>query len=66
MNFGPYDPVGDAEYQLDHLTMKDGQRITKYVVKFNQIMTQVWGYGEGTTSSVGLDTKIQMKKHLDY
>ena len=27
-NFGPHDPVRDAEHQLDHLSMKDGQRIT--------------------------------------
>ena len=46
-NFGPHDPVGDVEHQLDHLTMKDGQRITKYVVEFNRIVMQVWGYGEG-------------------
>ena len=46
MNFGPHNPVEDVEHQLDHLTMKDSQRITKYMVKFNQIMTQVWGYGE--------------------
>ena len=47
MNFGLYNPVRDVEHQLDHLTMKDGQRITKYVVEFNRIATQVWGYGEG-------------------
>ena len=47
MNFGLHDPVGDAEHQLDHLTMKDGQHITKYMVKFNQIATQVWSYREG-------------------
>ena len=47
MNFGLHDPVGDVEHQLDHLTMKDGQHITKYMVKFNWIMTQVWSYGEG-------------------
>ena len=46
MNFDPHDPVRDAEHQLDHPTMKDGQHITKYVVKFNQIVTQVLGYGE--------------------
>ena len=46
MNFGLYDPVRDAEHQLDHLTMKDGQCITKYMVEFNQIAMQVWGYGE--------------------
>ena len=47
MNFGPHDPVRDTEHQLDHLTMKDSQHITKYMVKFNQIMTQVQGYREG-------------------
>ena len=46
-NFGPHDPVGDAEHQLDHLTMTDGQRITKYVVEFNRIASQIRGYGEG-------------------
>ena len=35
MNFGLYNPVRDVEHQLNHLTMKDGQHITKYVVEFN-------------------------------
>ncbi|KIM67426.1 hypothetical protein SCLCIDRAFT_45163, partial [Scleroderma citrinum Foug A] len=26
-NFGPHDPVGDAEHQLDNLSMKEGQKI---------------------------------------
>jgi hypothetical protein len=46
-NFGPHDPVGDAEHQLDHLSMKDGQHINKYVMEFNRIASQVQGYGEG-------------------
>ena len=46
MNFGLYDSVGDIEHQLDHLTIKDGQCIIKYMVKFNWIATQVWGYEE--------------------
>jgi hypothetical protein len=46
-NVGPHDPVGDAEHDLDHLSMKDGQRITKYVVEFNRIASQIRGYGEG-------------------
>ena len=46
-NFGPHDPVRDAEHQLDHLTMTDGQRITKYIVEFNHIASQIQGYGEG-------------------
>ena len=40
-NFGPHDLVKDVEHQLDHLFMKDGQHINKYVVKFNQIASQV-------------------------
>ena len=36
-NFGPHDPIGDAEHQLDHPSMKDGQRINKYIVEFNRI-----------------------------
>jgi hypothetical protein len=31
-NFGPHDPVGDAEHELHHLSLKDGQHMTKYVV----------------------------------
>ncbi|KIM50097.1 hypothetical protein SCLCIDRAFT_34661 [Scleroderma citrinum Foug A] len=45
--FGPHDPVADAEHQLDHLCMKDTHHINRYVVDFNQIMSQVWGYGDG-------------------
>ena len=40
-NFGPHDPIRDAEHQLDHLSMKDGQHITKYVVEFNRIASQI-------------------------
>ena len=32
-NFGLHDPVGDAEHQLDNLSMKEGQQINKYVVR---------------------------------
>jgi hypothetical protein len=46
-NFGPHDPEGDAEHQLANLTMKDGQRINKYIVEFNRHASQVRGYGEG-------------------
>ena len=46
-NFGPHNPVGDAEHKLDHLSMKDGQCINKYVVEFNWIALQVQDYGEG-------------------
>ena len=46
-NFGPHDPVGDAEHQLDNLSMKEGQKINKYVVEFNCLAGQVHGYGNG-------------------
>ena len=46
-NFGSHSPVGDAEHQLDHLTMMDGQQITKYIVEFNCIASQIRGYEEG-------------------
>ncbi|KIN96813.1 hypothetical protein M404DRAFT_162305 [Pisolithus tinctorius Marx 270] len=31
--FGPHDPVADAESQLNHLHMKDSQRINKYATE---------------------------------
>ncbi|KAG6328078.1 hypothetical protein ID866_11011, partial [Astraeus odoratus] len=46
-NFGPHDPVGNAEHQLNNLSMKDGSCINKYIVEFNHLATQVHGYGEG-------------------
>ncbi|KAG6327783.1 hypothetical protein ID866_11306 [Astraeus odoratus] len=46
-NFGPHDPVGDAEHQLDNLSMKDSSCINKYIVEFNHLATQVHGYEEG-------------------
>ncbi|KAG6330936.1 hypothetical protein ID866_8152 [Astraeus odoratus] len=46
-NFGPHDPVGDAEHQLNNLLMKDSNCINKYIIEFNHLATQVHGYGEG-------------------
>jgi len=44
MNFGTIDPTGDAEEDLDHLCMRDNQRILKYNVKFNRLSARVdWG-----------------------
>ena len=43
-DFGPSDPVRDAESRLRTLSMKTEQQITKYVVNFNRLATQVlWG-----------------------
>ena len=47
-NFGPHDSVGDAEHQLDNLSMKEGQKINKYVIEFNHLAGQVCSYGDGT------------------
>ena len=46
--FGPHNPVADAKHQLDHLCMKDTHHVNCYVVNFNRITSQVWGYGDGT------------------
>src|SRR4029077_15917892 len=46
-NFGPHNPVGDAEHQLASLSMKDGQRINQYTIEFNRFASQVCSYGEG-------------------
>jgi len=46
-NFGPHDPAGDAEMQLEQLHMRDSQRINKYIVEFQRLATQVRGWGDG-------------------
>ena len=46
--FGPHNPVADAEHQLDHLQMKDSHHVTRYIVNFNHLASQVRGYGDGT------------------
>jgi hypothetical protein len=39
-NFGPHDPKGNAETDIENLVMKDEQRIAKYIVNFNRLATQ--------------------------
>ncbi|OJA09510.1 hypothetical protein AZE42_10227 [Rhizopogon vesiculosus] len=39
-NFGPHDPQGDAEVQLDKLQMRDGHCINKYIVEFQRLASQ--------------------------
>jgi len=46
-NFGPHDPSGDAEMQLEQLNMREGQCINKYVVEFQRLASQVCGWGDG-------------------
>jgi hypothetical protein len=44
VNFGPLDLVRDAEEDLDHLKMKENQKIAKYNVEFNCLAAQCkWG-----------------------
>jgi len=45
--FGPHDPMADAEHQLEHLRMKDLYRVTRYIVDFNRLASQVQDYGDG-------------------
>ena len=45
--FSPHDPITDAEHQLDHLQMKDSHHVMQYIVDFNHLASQVWGYGDG-------------------
>ena len=43
-NFGPYDKSGDVESELVNLQMKDSQRISKYLVRFNSLAVRCsWG-----------------------
>src|SRR6267154_1824182 len=46
-NFGPHDPAGDAEMQLEQLHMRDSQHINKYIVEFQWLATQVCSWGDG-------------------
>jgi len=46
-NFGPHDPSGDAEMQLEQLNMRKGQCINKYIVEFQRLALQVRGWGDG-------------------
>ena len=61
-NFSLHDPVGDAEHQLDNLSMKEGQKINKYVIEFNHLAGQVCGYGDGALRHIfysGLPDRIK-------
>ena len=41
INFGPHDPVGDAEAPLTNLTMGEDSHIVKYNVEFWKLVTQL-------------------------
>src|SRR5882672_434785 len=43
-NFGTYDPIGEAEAELEALRMHDSHQVTKYFIKFQQLASRVqWG-----------------------
>ena len=43
-NFGPYDESADYEHELSNLRMRDNQRISEYLVRFNSIAVRLpWG-----------------------
>jgi hypothetical protein len=61
-NFGPHDPVGDAEEQIFNHVMKDGHKIGKYIIDFNRYASQLEGFGEGALRALfyrGLPDRIK-------
>ena len=43
-NFGPTDPIGDAETRITYLRMKSSDRIVRYMIRFNRLASQLaWG-----------------------
>ena len=40
-NFGPHDPVSDAEKALTELTMKDNWKIVKYNIEFRKLASKL-------------------------
>ncbi|KAH7884870.1 hypothetical protein F5I97DRAFT_1929705 [Phlebopus sp. FC_14] len=47
INFGPHNPIADAESQLKHLHIYEGQKIIKYIVEWNCLAIQARDWGEG-------------------
>jgi len=44
LNFGTYDPVGEAESELEALHMQENHQATKYFIKFTQLTARIhWG-----------------------
>ena len=43
-NFGTFDPIGEAEAELEGLHMQENHQATKYFIKFTQLSSRVyWG-----------------------
>jgi len=45
--FRPHNPIANAKHQLKHLQMKDAHCVTRYIVDFNCLASQVQDYGDG-------------------
>lgn len=61
LNFGPHDPVGDAEAKLTNLRMRNNQRISEYTVQWNQYATRT-GWDEAALRHrfyAGLPSRIK-------
>ncbi|KAG6326325.1 hypothetical protein ID866_12764, partial [Astraeus odoratus] len=76
--FGPHNLVTDAKNHLDHLQMKDGQCINKYVIEFNRLTSQSNNNDKKSTNTLlsnpeltnklGKDGKLtaaEHKRHYD-
>ena len=62
--FGPHNPVGNAEHQLNNLRMKETHCIIRYLVEFNRLGSQLRGYGEAALRHkfyTGLPDRIKDK-----
>ena len=40
-NFGPFDPVGDAEAEIENLVMTEGSRSATYFMEFNRLAMSI-------------------------
>ena len=40
-NFGPFDPVGEAEAEIETLVMAEGSRSAIYFVEFNRLASRI-------------------------
>lgn len=63
LNFGTFDPRQDAENEIMALHMSDGQRIQKYLVRFNKL-SQLTGWNSVALRKVfydGLPERIRVK-----
>src|ERR1700730_4816252 len=59
-NFGPYDTIREAEFQLECLWMREDQKLTKYTISFNRFAAIVhwdeyalqWQFYKGLASRI--------------